>query len=173
MTAQQDNGGDRDEAEAGLRVRVEEKTMKREKGIEREWLKYDVFSNLRKILTLFSILTKKLILLFHGNYFSSMELLLLHHDGLVSPPPPRGPSSPPPPDLASLLHHGIWFLLPLLGTYSLSRPYMLHHCSLRERNTTVITIDFALVFIILSLFPLSISSVGIDFLSCLFESVEA
>lgn len=40
MTAQQDNGGDRDEAEAGLRVRVEEKTMKREKGIEREWLKY-------------------------------------------------------------------------------------------------------------------------------------
>ncbi|KAL9277858.1 hypothetical protein ACSQ67_024870 [Phaseolus vulgaris] len=119
-------------------------------------------------------MTKKLILLFHGNYFSSIELLLLHHDGPVSPPPPRGPSSPPPPDTASAASPR--YLVSSSSSryiFSLSRPYMLHHCSLRERNTTVITIDFALVFIILSLFPLSISSVGIDFPSCLFESVEA
>ncbi|ESW33208.1 hypothetical protein PHAVU_001G051500 [Phaseolus vulgaris] len=90
-------------------------------------------------------------------------LLILYHR--ASPPPSRTCFSSSTTDLLLLLHHGNWFLLPLLSTYSLS------HAPIRsttivlsgERNTTVITIYFALFFIILSLFPLSISSVGIDF----------
>ncbi|KAL9277120.1 hypothetical protein ACSQ67_025331 [Phaseolus vulgaris] len=106
------------------------------------------------------------ILLFHGratshplpHSFSSSttDLLLLLHHGLASAAPPR--------TCFYCFTTVIGFFFLFSYVFSLSRTYTLHHhCSLRERNTTVITIDFALFFIILSLFPLSISSAGIDF----------